>query len=558
MIARTGAGPAPIPFKKLNSTNLAEALKFTLTPDAREKATGLGALLRSEPSGAEAGVASFHRHLPLSQMVCDVDPTQLARLYSTQYDMKLSPAAAKVLVDAGHLDPKSLHPYRSMFWETSNPSLVAYNSTGQNGLYTAVTPFVDSLTAVTGDATLGIYKFFEETGKGIAKAGTKAKNAQEATVMVATGFGKGLGKTVYYTMKSGGRFIGKMGQAMHATAAVVNEEKPQNKRVVRNVGEGVWQGSASFGKSLVAGVSDFFVKPYQGALESGVKGGMKGFGQGTTSLLLKPMAGTLDLVYLSGKGAALSVKKAARKSFSKSSKKEESEASVPSTNGGSSPSSSTTSTLQAGQDQSSLPSYQDAIAISNDKTFHLRPPKGSEEDAGHAARLTNLVLGSDDELHRLGDRAPSSTTDANVNRHGEESTSVLKKLVHPETGEVLGFMMDAPGSTVDGGNVDQKEGSDASAVTVTSVTTSSGATQTLIARPLSADVSAATPTPDTSNGQQESPATTAEDEVAANGNGEVGREEVAATLVSEEVGQEKRASILARFVEFVEWRKTNV
>jgi UDP:flavonoid glycosyltransferase YjiC (YdhE family) len=67
MIHRANAGPAPIPQKKLNPDNLAEAIKVALSPEAKTAAGKMGEQIRKE-KGEEKGVESFHRHLPLKNM----------------------------------------------------------------------------------------------------------------------------------------------------------------------------------------------------------------------------------------------------------------------------------------------------------------------------------------------------------------------------------------------------------------------------------------------------------------------------------------------------------
>ena len=67
MVHRGGAGPAPIPHKKLNVDRLAEALTFCITDGARAAAEHMGEQIRAE-DGVHDGVMSFYRHLPLLNM----------------------------------------------------------------------------------------------------------------------------------------------------------------------------------------------------------------------------------------------------------------------------------------------------------------------------------------------------------------------------------------------------------------------------------------------------------------------------------------------------------
>ena len=67
MIHRAGAGPEPIPHKLMTAENLARAIRYAVSADAKAAAGVMGEKIRAE-SGEEKGVESFHRHLPLKTM----------------------------------------------------------------------------------------------------------------------------------------------------------------------------------------------------------------------------------------------------------------------------------------------------------------------------------------------------------------------------------------------------------------------------------------------------------------------------------------------------------
>ena len=67
MIHRAGGGPEPIPQKQLTVDNLADAIKFAVSPEAKAAAGKMGEQIRSE-DGEAKGVTSFHRSLPLHNM----------------------------------------------------------------------------------------------------------------------------------------------------------------------------------------------------------------------------------------------------------------------------------------------------------------------------------------------------------------------------------------------------------------------------------------------------------------------------------------------------------
>lgn len=112
MVAAAGAGPKPIPQKQLNSTNLAEAIRFCLSPEASEAAMGLADQMASE-SGVRRAVASFHANLPLDTMRCDISPNRPAcwTLKKGGRTMKLSKAAAGIIVDNSKVEWSDLKRY---------------------------------------------------------------------------------------------------------------------------------------------------------------------------------------------------------------------------------------------------------------------------------------------------------------------------------------------------------------------------------------------------------------------------------------------------------------
>lgn len=104
MVAAAGAGPQPIPAQQLNSTNLAEAIQFCLTPEAAEASEAMAVKMKSE-FGVRRAVTTFHAGLPLNKMRCDLVSSQPAAwLYKSKgVQCKLSKGAAEILVNSGRI-----------------------------------------------------------------------------------------------------------------------------------------------------------------------------------------------------------------------------------------------------------------------------------------------------------------------------------------------------------------------------------------------------------------------------------------------------------------------
>jgi sterol 3beta-glucosyltransferase len=102
MIAAAGAGPMPIAFKSLNSQNLADAVRFCLTPGAIQAAARISGMIASE-TGVQSAIASFHRNLPHAALPCDILPDQTAAwtcktTKGSKKVMKLLKVAAETLI----------------------------------------------------------------------------------------------------------------------------------------------------------------------------------------------------------------------------------------------------------------------------------------------------------------------------------------------------------------------------------------------------------------------------------------------------------------------------
>jgi UDP:flavonoid glycosyltransferase YjiC (YdhE family) len=103
MIAKAGAGPAPIPFKQLTADKLSQAILEALKPTTLEKAKELGARISKE-NGTEAGGKRFHDHLDVDGLRCSLAPGRVAVWRVKRTKTRLSALAATVLANEGLLD----------------------------------------------------------------------------------------------------------------------------------------------------------------------------------------------------------------------------------------------------------------------------------------------------------------------------------------------------------------------------------------------------------------------------------------------------------------------
>lgn len=110
MVARAGAGPNPIAYKDLTSDVLADSIRKAQLPETISKAREMSERIEHE-TGCENGAQSFHQHLDLDQLRCQLCPTRAAAWRVRDTEIRLSPFAAAVLGRENLLDFKDLRLY---------------------------------------------------------------------------------------------------------------------------------------------------------------------------------------------------------------------------------------------------------------------------------------------------------------------------------------------------------------------------------------------------------------------------------------------------------------
>lgn len=107
IVARAGAGPAPIPYKYLNQQNLSDAIQKALETSTLDKAQAIARKMQEE-SGVRRGVSSFYRNLDPQSLRCSLIPNLPAAWHLKHTKINLSAFAATVLVKSGKISPDML------------------------------------------------------------------------------------------------------------------------------------------------------------------------------------------------------------------------------------------------------------------------------------------------------------------------------------------------------------------------------------------------------------------------------------------------------------------
>jgi hypothetical protein len=109
MVAAAGAGPEPMPHKELTVEKLKSAIELLLTKEAQQAAEKISSTMTME-DGVAAAVASFHSHLPLEDLRCQIVRDLPASLKYTTWkgtkEVKVSKLAASILLEEGIVTAK--------------------------------------------------------------------------------------------------------------------------------------------------------------------------------------------------------------------------------------------------------------------------------------------------------------------------------------------------------------------------------------------------------------------------------------------------------------------
>jgi UDP:flavonoid glycosyltransferase YjiC (YdhE family) len=154
MVARAGAGPEPLPHKKLTGEQLADAINFCLTPECQERAKELASKIAQE-KGCDNGAQSFHQMLDVDKLRCTVAPSRVAVWRVKRTQVRLSTLVACTLANEGLLDFNDLKLFRSHEFEAEDGP---------------TDPISGGATAIVGTATqmmMGVADFPIETLKAL-------------------------------------------------------------------------------------------------------------------------------------------------------------------------------------------------------------------------------------------------------------------------------------------------------------------------------------------------------------------------------------------------------
>ncbi|KAJ5038037.1 uncharacterized protein L3040_006909 [Drepanopeziza brunnea f. sp. 'multigermtubi'] len=162
MIHRAGAGPEPVPFKKMTEDTLANSITTALTPEVKAAVEVMAKEIAGE-NGAANAAALFHESLNIDSMRCVLRPDRVAHWRVRKTSIRLSNLAAATLLDAGLMNVESNKLIRHRDW---------YVDEG------AVDPLQGLIAVASTTATSAITKTVQYS-RGISKAIHKKPPSEE-------------------------------------------------------------------------------------------------------------------------------------------------------------------------------------------------------------------------------------------------------------------------------------------------------------------------------------------------------------------------------------------
>ncbi|KAH8743768.1 hypothetical protein F5883DRAFT_722523 [Diaporthe sp. PMI_573] len=335
MVARAGAGPKGIPHKDLDVQNLTEALRYCMSPEASEAAATLSEKMRSD-SGVKAAVRSFHKHLPMEGMRCQLADDKVA-MWTYQRQGKqilLSEAAADTLVRHSRIEKKKLkrHAPKSIIIENTRWDPITGTSSALVGVYAGMagaavdivakpvaalrTPKSRALNvdAVPTEQSLSQMPSNSEQAAQVATPQSNGKQGSgrgciATSGAMALGVASGVGSFFHHFAK--GNFVDL---PLAVTEGMRNAPRLYGGKVAEHAPVTGWKsGLVVSGKNFGTGMGQAFSgvvqEPVRGAQQGGSLGAIKGVGKGLLGLCTGVSSAAVGVIAYPGWGIYQSIQR---------------------------------------------------------------------------------------------------------------------------------------------------------------------------------------------------------------------------------------------------------
>ncbi|KXH28783.1 hypothetical protein CNYM01_10606 [Colletotrichum nymphaeae SA-01] len=301
VIAKSGAGPLPIPQKELHTQKLVEAIQYCLSPEANRAVQEVASAMRQE-RGVDTATASFHRNIPANDLGCDlITGRRAVWLFEKQSTkgakrMRLSNQAASSLIVAKKIKMSDLKPLRTKEYDTDVKR------------WDPITGGASSLLGTVTDFTVALGGTFIDPWKEYKRSRASGHEAGSASGAAAMAVGKGFASMSGAIVKGGLVSMPlAITEGLHNAPNLYGDNVRDNGKVEDWKSGGV-VAAKTFGTGFYDGLTGVFTDPYKGAKEGGALGLAKGVATGSFGLILKPGAAMFGLVAYPAQGIHKSLK----------------------------------------------------------------------------------------------------------------------------------------------------------------------------------------------------------------------------------------------------------
>ncbi|KAI0379590.1 glycosyltransferase family 1 protein [Hypomontagnella monticulosa] len=342
MIGNVGAGPTPVPYKKLSAENLADGIRYCLTDEALEGAQKIARDIELEGDGAKNAVRAFHRDLNLSgdnSMRCSILDDRVAVWRVKRTNLRLSALAADIATSQGLISWRRLRPLRHKEWND-------FEGPGE-----PISGILGSVIGTVGDLFSGIgslpYRLAKTSNKradqrkkrrtkqqrraariehlgGVPCRGQRDENVgpdvdgidtasittpgtaplEPAQEVYLNEIEQGMGKTGRALAHAPVDLSLALAQGFHNAPRLYGDETVRRPIRVTGMQSGLKAAGHEFVYGIYDGWTGLVRLPVRGAREDGFKGALAGVGMGLTGFVLKDISAIIGPIGYTLKGLA--------------------------------------------------------------------------------------------------------------------------------------------------------------------------------------------------------------------------------------------------------------
>jgi hypothetical protein len=315
MIARAGAGPSPIPHKRLTVDKLATAVDFCLRPATLDRARELASKTAAE-QGSNTAAQFIHQPLDLDHLRCSLVPSRTAVWRVKRTKIRLSAFAAYTLADGNLLDLQHLKLFRPQEhyvdegpWDPVSGGFTAFVGavTGMsNGLYDVPSETWRAMQMPFVGPSIDQPRTPQDTASLSSRASDDSRDMLRPSGVHVT---RGAGRFVRALVQGPVNISVNLTRGMHNIPKLWGDDTVRPQERVSDMKTGVKAVGREFGFGFYDAITGLVTQPVKGARERGAGGFVTGVGKGVAGFVPKMGAACLGILSHTLQGASKELQK---------------------------------------------------------------------------------------------------------------------------------------------------------------------------------------------------------------------------------------------------------